>query len=65
MRPRTLLEFGKWLLNLALALIVAGIVSPLVSGRRLSYEVFVVLVILVIGSLLAGGLLLEKGERKP
>jgi len=64
MRPRTLLEFGKWLLNLALALIVAGIVSPLVSGRRLSHEVFVVLVILVIGSLLAGGLLLEKGERK-
>lgn len=46
MKPRTLFEFGKWLLNLALALIIAGIVSPLVSGQNLSYEIFVVLVIL-------------------
>ncbi len=46
MKPHTLYEPGKWLLHLALALIVAGIVTPIVSGQRYPYTLLPVFVIL-------------------
>ncbi len=63
MKPQTLLEFGKWLLNLALALTVAGIVTPMVSGQRYSYTLLKVFVILIIGLCVAGIILLERGGK--